>query len=215
MWFPILLLRTCRGEAPGTASVSTDSGEGDYGFDFETGSQHLVYADKDDNENLVTSICSGTSLLAHADTSLRALRREQPTPDDLLDGETCYNKFGPLWTSTVCGRVTKADGASFGPAWVDMTQVRDEPFVVANTAEYSDQSKADGSFCIRYTRPGKYLRSAERLDVKDCICWAAYYPGATKHPQARMIEVQAAARTYPTRSSAWQSACPHGSVPHC
>ena len=55
-----------------------------------------------------------------------------------------------------------------------MTQVRDEPFVIANTAAYSDQSKADGSFCIRYIRPGKYLRAAERLDVKDCIRWAAY-----------------------------------------
>jgi hypothetical protein len=113
----------------GTVSVSTGSGKGDCGFGFETVSQYLVYADKDDNENLVTSICSGTSLLAHADPALRALRGEQPTPDDLLDGETYYKKFGPLWTGTVCGLVTKADGASFGQAWVDMTQVRDEPFV--------------------------------------------------------------------------------------
>jgi hypothetical protein len=111
--------------------------EGDCVFDLEMGSQYLVYADKDDNENLVTSICSGTSLLAHADSALRALRREQPTPDDPLEGETYYKKCGPLWTGTVGGRVTKADGASFGQAWVDMTRVRDEPFV-ANTAADSD-----------------------------------------------------------------------------
>jgi hypothetical protein len=86
-------------------------------------------------------------------------------------------KFDPLWTGTVCGRVTKADGASFGQAWMDMTPVRDEPFVVANTAANSDQSKAHGSFCIRYIRPGKYLLTAERMDVKDYISWAAYYPG--------------------------------------
>lgn len=112
-------------------SVST-GGEGDCVFDFETGSQYLVYADKDDNENLVTSICSGTSLLAHSDS---ALRREQPTPDDPLDGETYYTKCGPLWTGTVGGRVTKADGASFRPAWMDMTPVRNEPFVVNTVAD--------------------------------------------------------------------------------
>jgi hypothetical protein len=106
-----------------------------------------------------------------------------------LDGETYYKKFGPLRTGTVCGRVTKADGASFGQAWVDMTQVRDELFV--NTAADSDQSKPDGSFCIRYVRPGKYLLTPERLDVKDYIRWAAYYPRVTKHTQARTIEVHA------------------------
>jgi hypothetical protein len=71
---------------------------------------------------------------------------------------------------------------------VDMTQVRDEPFAV-NTAADSDQSKADGSFCIRYIRPAKYLLTAERLDVKDYIRWAGYYPGVAKRSQAKMIEV--------------------------
>jgi hypothetical protein len=118
------------------------------------------------------------------------LRREQPTPDDLLDGETYYKKFGPLWTGSVCGRLTEADGTPLGQAWVDMTRVRDEPFTM-NTAADSDQSKADGSFCIRYLRPGKYLLTAERLDVKDYIRWAAYYPGVAKRSQARVIEVQA------------------------
>jgi hypothetical protein len=74
-------------------------------------------------------------------------------------------------------RLWPADGASFGQAWVDMTHVRDEPFVVANTAADSDQSKAHGTFCIRYFRPGKYLLTAERIDVKDYIRWAAYHPG--------------------------------------
>jgi hypothetical protein len=68
----------------------------------------------DHNENPVTSICSGTSLLAHADSALRALRGEQPTPGDLLDGETHYKRFGPLRTGTVCRRVTKADDGASG-----------------------------------------------------------------------------------------------------
>jgi hypothetical protein len=71
-----------------------------------------------------------------------------------------------------------------------MTQVRDEPFAV-NTAADSDQSKADGSFCIRYVRPGKYPPTAERLDAKDYIRWVAYYPGVAKRTQAKTIEVHA------------------------
>jgi hypothetical protein len=47
------------------------------------------------------------------------------------------------------------------------------------------------AFCIRYTRPEKYLLTAERPDVKDHIRWAAYYPRVAKHTQARMIEVHA------------------------
>lgn len=65
---------------------------------------------------------------------------EQPSPDDLLDGETYYKKYAPRWTGTLCGRVTKADGTPFGEAWLDMMQLRDEPFAV-NTDADSDQSR--------------------------------------------------------------------------
>ncbi len=104
------VLRSYRGQLAGTVNVLTGIGEGDCGFDFETGSQYLVYADKLEDGTLVTSICTGTSLLAHAESALRALRGEPPTPDDLMDGETYYKKFAPLWTGTVCGRLAKTDG---------------------------------------------------------------------------------------------------------
>jgi hypothetical protein len=48
----VRVLRSDRGEAAGTVRVLTGSGEGDCGFDFETGRQYLVYADRDHNENL-------------------------------------------------------------------------------------------------------------------------------------------------------------------
>ena len=143
---------------------------------------------------------AGSTSRREANTSaLRVLRGEQPT-QDLLDGETYYKKFGPLWTGTGCGRVTKADGTPFGQAWVDMTQVRNEPFAV-NTAADSDQSKADGSFCIRCVRPGKYLLTAERLEVKDYIRWAAYYPGVAKRARPGRSKSMPG-RRYPTCSSA-------------
>ena len=77
----IRVLRTYRGEAQGTVSVSTGSGEGDVDSTARR-EANTLYADKDDNENLVTSICSGTSLLGHPDTSLRRLMAL---------------RFGPAW----------------------------------------------------------------------------------------------------------------------
>jgi hypothetical protein len=61
----IRVLRTYRGEAPGTVSVST-GGEGDCGFDVETGSQYLVYADKDDNKNPAPAPASAVGLPSSA-----------------------------------------------------------------------------------------------------------------------------------------------------
>jgi hypothetical protein len=185
------VLRSYRGDVAGMVSVLTGSGNGDCGFDFDTGSQYLVYADEVEEGVLVTGIYAGTSLLAHADSALRALRGEPPAQDDLLDAETYYKKFAPLWTATVCGQVTNSDGVPLEHAWVQMSQVRDEPFA-ANTAADSDQSKPDGSFCIRYIRPGKYLLTAERLDAKDLIRWAGYYPWSPDRSQAKEIEVHAA-----------------------
>jgi hypothetical protein len=82
--------------------VSTGGGEGDCGFDVETGSPYLVYADKVYNASLVASIWN--IFLAHADSALRVLRGEQPTQDDLLDGETYYQK------SAHCGRGSDVAG---------------------------------------------------------------------------------------------------------
>ena len=150
----------------------------------------------------------------HADVALRALRSEQPTPDDLLDGETYYKKFGPLWTGTVCGRVTQADGARFGQAWMDMTQVSDEPFAVNTTAD-SVQSKADGSFCIRYICPGKYLLTVERLDLKRLRPMGCVLPGGRETLASQ--DDRSACRGKPSRFAFQrrQSPYPHGAVPHC
>jgi hypothetical protein len=85
-------------------------------------------------------------------------------------------------------------------AWVDMTQVRDEPFVV-NTAADSDQSKPDGSFCIRYVRPGKYLLTAERLDVKDCILnWQRRKKSrATRCDRVALFSIESRSSCFPVK----------------
>ncbi|MFI5097720.1 MAG: carboxypeptidase-like regulatory domain-containing protein [Candidatus Acidiferrales bacterium] len=184
------VVRAYRGLASEKVAVLTGIGLGDCGFDFETGKQYLVYADRIDADKLFTSICTGTSSLEQAGPALRFLRGEQPTPDDLLDLQTYYGKFMPQWTGKVCGRVTRPDGNPLGKASVNMTQVRDEPFP-PNRADDPNGSNADGSFCIPNISPGKYLLCAESADYHNYFRWMGYFPGVRKRAEATPIEVHA------------------------
>jgi hypothetical protein len=184
------VLHSYRGEVSGTVTVLTGWDEEDCGFDFMTGDDYLIYADRLGAATLFTNSCTGTSLLAHAGPALRILRGEPPAADDLLDGVSYYNKYAPLWTGTVSGRITKPDGSSLTNAWIEMAQIRDEPYL-PRSASHSAISASDGTFCIRDIRPGKYLLSAERLDLKDYLRWAGYFSGAAKEQDATAVQVRA------------------------
>lgn len=187
------VLRAYRGIAVASAIVLTGLGGGDCGFDFETGKKYLVYASRVNTDILFTSICSGTSALEEAGPALRYLRGEPPTPDDLLDPQSYYHKFGSQQYGTACGRVTKVDGSPMGKAAVDMTQVRDEPFPPKSASD-PDMSKPDGSFCIPGISPGKYVLTAETMDFDHDFRWMGYYAGAWRHADATIIEVKAGAK---------------------
>jgi hypothetical protein len=184
------VLRAYRGQVSGTVVILTGMGLGDCGFDFETGKQYLVYADRIDVVNLFTSICSGTSPVEHAGPALRFLRGEKPAADDILDWQVYRDKVEDQWYGTACGRVTSADGTPFDKGSVDMTQIRDEP-LPPMVASDPDLSKPDGSFCIPTIRPGKYLLTAEKSDYDADIRWMGYYPGVGTHSHAVPIEIHA------------------------
>lgn len=61
------VLHSYRGEAPRTVTVVTGWDEEDCGFDFVTGDDYLIYADKLDGATLFTNRCTGTSHLAPPD----------------------------------------------------------------------------------------------------------------------------------------------------
>jgi len=187
------VLRTYRGRVGEDAIVLTGMGLGDCGFDFDTGKQYLVYADRMSTSDLYTSICSGTSLLEHAGPALRYLRGERPTTDDLLDVQVYQDEVEAQWYGTACGHVTQSDGSPVSEGSVDMTEIRDEP-LPPKVARGSDLSKPDGSFCIESIVPGKYLLTAERFDFDDSIRWMGFYPGVGTHSAAAPIEVQAGER---------------------
>jgi hypothetical protein len=179
-----------RGQSERRVTILTGFGEGDCGFDFETANEYLVYADIMEGGNLFTSICTGTAPVTQAGAALRLLRGEPPSADDLLDPQSYYKKYGPQWTTKVCGQVTKPDGSALGKAQVEMSQVRDEP-LPPRTASDPNLSKPDGSFCIEGVSAGKYLLTAEDNDYDAGTRWIGYYPGVTKHSEATPIEVKA------------------------
>jgi hypothetical protein len=184
----IRVLRVYRGQAVGTVTVLTGRGGGDCGYDFETGRQYLVYADRKGPQDMVTSICTGTDRLEYAGPALRYLRGEAPTPDDLLDQQAHFEKFAPQWTASACGRVTKPDGSPLAQPSVHLAQLRDEPFIFPWSGP--DIAKPDGTFCVHRMFPGKYLLTAEDKDYSAGFRWMGYYPGVAKRSEAVPVEIR-------------------------
>src|SRR5882724_947418 len=56
--------------------LKTGRGGGDCGFDFETGESYLIYATRNDNGELLTGMCTHTSLAESAGADIRILRGE-------------------------------------------------------------------------------------------------------------------------------------------
>jgi hypothetical protein len=186
----IRVFRSYSGGGEGHVTVLTGFGVGDCGFDFETGKEYLVYAAGIGGGVLVTSICSGTGPLEEAGPALRLLRGDPPSADDLLDPETYYKRFSAQRVGRLCGRVTKPDGTPLRGASVDVSQLRDEP-LPPKVASDPNLSKPDGTFCVTYISPGKYLLTAQVHDFDGGFRWIGYYPGVTKHSEAEPIEITA------------------------
>jgi hypothetical protein len=196
-------LRVYRGPSQETFTVLTGMGLGDCGFDFEAGRKYLVYADPIDGGAFFTSICAGTGLLEHSGPALRLLRKEPPSPEDLLDGGSYLEQMAPKWTGTVCGQVSRPDGNPLDKAMIDVWQVRDDPFPPYRDG---DLSAADGTFCVKSVPPGRYLLTAETEDFDNGTRLMGFYPGVWKHADAATIEVKAEATVKGLRFATRQEA---------
>lgn len=185
----VRVLRTYREEIGKTVTVVTGLGEGDCGFDFETGKKYLIYANRTPADSFSTDICSGTTALEEAGPALRLLRGEAPTAEDLMDPESYYKKVAPRWWGTACGRVKREDGGPAGGISIEMTQVRDEPFPPKSASD-PNTSKADGSFCVIGISAGKYVLTGE-TDFDHDLRWMGYYPGVTTRAEAAVLDIEA------------------------
>jgi hypothetical protein len=69
------------GGVSGWVSVETGSGGGDCGYDFGLGEKYLIYAHRQKDSTLITSICSRTQKASDANTDLTYLRAIKSLPD--------------------------------------------------------------------------------------------------------------------------------------
>jgi len=184
----ILVTRVYHGKLQQEVTLVTGIGTGDCGVDFRTGMKYLIYADIVGDGLLFTSICSRTDLSDHSGPTIRFLRGEPPSADDLLDPHAYYAKMTPQWTGKACGRVTKSDGSPLAGAHVQFTEFRDQHLPAIAMSD-PDLSKPDGSFCVSGIEPGKYMLTAEGMDYHANARWVGYYPGVSVVAQASTLEV--------------------------
>jgi hypothetical protein len=179
-----------RGEPNGDLVVATGLGMGDCGYPFEPGQSYLVYAWPEDSGGLATSICSGTRPLENAQTALRLLRGDPPTPGDLADprNEETQPTASAEEGIKLCGKV------SFPRA----TRPRSLKMMLwhadrdANPLPHdSVDSDDDGSFCFHDLDPGAYVLEAfEEADDNARYGCAGFFPGVKDRAQAKTLIVK-------------------------
>lgn len=131
--------RSWRGEAAAEAIVTTASSSGECGFEFQVGTQYLVFAHARDGK-WITSICSATTPLAKATDAVKYLEQVSNPP--------------------FAGRI-------FGTATISVER-RPRPPAPGFTVTLSDSSRSwtattqsDGSFEFRDMPAGKYRIAVE------------------------------------------------------
>lgn len=184
----IRVSRVYRGTNREHFTVITGMGFGDCGFDFRSGEAYLVFADEIEGGAYFTSICAGTELLEHSGPTVRLLRGEAPSTEDVLDPDSYNARVLPQWTGNVCGRIAGPDGKPIKGATVELSEVRESPFPQSGGGEVSN---ADGTYCIKNVSPGKYLLTGEKNDFHNWSRLMGFYPGVSKHSEAISIEVKA------------------------
>src|SRR5581483_10647428 len=179
-----------RGTVPQTVTVLTGLGTGDCGFDFEVGKSYVVFGSFVQGGTFFTSICTGTELSERAGATLRYLRGDKPTADDLLSGDEYLRRMLPKWTGSVCGKVTGPDGKPVGGADVSLYEIRNDPFPAGRFSD-PNTSKADGTYCIKGAEPGSYLLTAETQEYDTNSRLMGFYPGVKRHSDAVPFEIDA------------------------
>jgi hypothetical protein len=186
-----------RGLTPPEVVVETGLGGGDCGFAFAPGAAYLVFAWKGEGEDLSTGICTGTTLLEHAGTVLRLLHGEPPTSEDLVDWRrSAEDRVSPSRASThqVCGKISPPIGKRMTSVEVIFWRVGQEE--TAAFQYWTADAEQDGTYCIDYLSPGKYVIGAIELGKTGSgLRHLSYYPGVLERSEANAVEIQASGKT--------------------
>lgn len=170
--------------------VETGLGGGDCGFNFVPGKSYLVFAWQE-GQQLSTSICSGTEFLADAGAELRLLRGEAPTPEDVVDWRTREQKNASEDLSLahqICGKVSLPRGTKATSADLFFWPADKNDLAIFRSD--SAHSASDGSYCVGYLDPGRYLIGAlQEAEDQTSLRYMSYYPGVAESSKAIGIEV--------------------------
>jgi hypothetical protein len=156
--------------------VRTGLGGGDCGFDFETSETYLVFAYKDDSGRLSTGICTLTALLEESQSNLAYLHGEPEIP------ERAQKKLATD-RGTVCGQLVLDNPERTVDGQILLFRIGDKSLVPSDEIEPA----ADGSFCNRDLRPGKYVMVFR--DGPDESPELTFYPGVVKPSEAAQVQV--------------------------
>jgi hypothetical protein len=158
-----------RGPKQEMFEVETGLGGGDCGFEFETGERYLIYARRNEEDTLLTSMCSETKVLEYAGADLRILRGEPPAPEDSLAPEAYQKRYWAQNRSRVCGRVIRSNGMPASGATLRLVRERHDGFPPRGypSHDWSTNSKSDGAYCFEYVPRGLYFLFARQEDEND------------------------------------------------
>jgi len=171
-----LVRHSYRGEQQKTIVVHTGLGGGDCGFRFEIGKQYLVYAYRDESDQLSTGICSGTALLDDSRSNLAYLRGDPIIP---RAPHTTAAKAGQL-----CVRIIPNNSTPDLDEKVWLFRVGDISPVFYDEAELNEK----GLFCSGQVEPGNY-RLLYLTMYQESPTSFVYYPGTMSVPEAGKISI--------------------------
>jgi len=151
------------GSVSGWVSVETGSGGGDCGYEFGLGGKYLIYAHREKDGSLTTSICTRTQKASDAGADLTYLRTIKNLPDiGRLYGTVKQYTFDPKFTPAEVSIMSPYGGPEeqlfsmrplFGTA-VRLKRVED-------TSEQTTQVEHDGNFAFENLASGKYQISVD------------------------------------------------------
>lgn len=189
--------RAFRGDLHDHISVLTGLGNGDCGYNFQTGRTYLVYASMNAGGVWFTSLCSGTNAIEDARTALRILTGEKPTAEDLVPPQEYWRQYSekvvPKRTGSVCGLVLKPDGRPLKGADVELWELRDDDLPSRSTPDPNTSTDL-GHFCIEHAEPGRYLLTAEGTDFDHDARYMAFYPGVNSRVEAVELNIEPGVR---------------------
>ena len=183
------VLRMYKGPSLATITLYTGLGDGDCGFDFQTGGTYLIFADKEADGYYGTDMCTATESMKIAEPAmLRYLRHQPPAPEDSLEEFDYSEKYFPKWSASICGSLLDENGKPVAGVIVEASQVRNDPFP-SHSLTAAKLSDAAGAFCIDGLSPHAYIVTAHRDNFPVAQRLAGYYPGVLDRSRAAHIEI--------------------------